>query len=64
MITGMCDNRCRERIVRALERVPGIVQVDVSLLRARATVLHERRCEPITLVRTVIEVGYDARMAE
>lgn len=62
MITGMRNNDCRERVAEALGRVRGVMQVDVSLLRARATVLHEPGCEPDLLMRAVGEAGYSAML--
>jgi copper chaperone CopZ len=59
-IAGMRSNACRERVVEVLEQVEGVRDVDVSLIRARATVLHDLACDPAELMRAVAEAGYVA----
>jgi len=58
LIAGMRGNECRERIARALELVPGVVEANVNLYRARASVLHTRSCNPATLVSAIAQYGY------
>ncbi|GEM_PF-2031549 len=60
LISGMRDNACRERVAEALRRVEGVVDVSVSLLRARAIVLHTASCDKEWLVRAVGNAGYQA----
>jgi copper chaperone CopZ len=59
-ISGMRGNSCRERVAEALGRVEGVLDVTVSLVRARAEVVHLTGCCPEELVRAVIGVGYAA----
>ena len=60
LIAGMRGNGCRERIAAALEAVGGVRSVDVSLYRARATVVHERRCDVSELFRATLNTGHNA----
>ena len=60
LISGMRDNACRERVAEALRRVEGVVDVSVSLLRARAVVLHTGSCGRQWLVKAVGSAGYQA----
>lgn len=62
LISGMRDNACRERVAEALRRVEGVVDVSVSLLRARAIVLHTAACHSEWLVRAVLDAGYQATL--
>lgn len=62
LISGMRDNACRERVAEALRRVEGVVDVSVSLLRARAIVLHTASCDREWLVRAVSGAGYQATL--
>lgn len=64
LIAGMHDNACRERVVTAIQGVPGVVDAEVSLYRAQATVTHLPRCEPADLVAAVVRAGFDAKLAE
>ena len=59
-IAGMKGNTCRETVVRALESIDGVVDVDVSLFRACAVIVHDPACEPRWLVQAVSGVGYQA----
>lgn len=60
MIMGMRNNSCRERVTEVLARVAGVKDVNVSLLRALATVLYESPCDPEQLVLVVVNAGYGA----
>lgn len=64
LITGMLNNRDRERAAAALERVKGVVQVDVSLHRAEATVLHRPAEVAAALMLAVADAGYQAVVAQ
>ncbi|MCC6678914.1 MAG: heavy-metal-associated domain-containing protein [Phycisphaerales bacterium] len=58
----MRGNGCRERIAAALQAVPGVRSVDVSLYRARATIVHDRRCDVSELFRATLNTGYNASL--
>lgn len=60
LITGMRGNMCREKVAAALQAIPGVRSVDVSLFRARATIVHDRRCDVSHLFRTTLNTGYNA----
>jgi copper chaperone CopZ len=63
LISGMRDNRCRERIAALLESLPGVREAEVSLYRAFATVAHEPLCSADDFVRAVMAAGYGAVLA-
>jgi copper chaperone CopZ len=60
LISGMRGNVCRERIAAALQAVRGVRSVDVSLYRARATIVHDRTCDRSALFRATLNTGYNA----
>ncbi|MCC6428953.1 MAG: cation transporter [Phycisphaerales bacterium] len=60
LITGMKDTRCRQKITDALEAVAGVLDVNVNLFRANATVCHAQTCSPDRLIAAVARVGYEA----
>lgn len=62
LISGMKSNRCREAIVRALESVAGVRDVDVNLFRAWAAVVHEPPCTVPRLIQAIADAGYDAAL--
>ncbi|HZW07876.1 MAG TPA: heavy metal-associated domain-containing protein [Phycisphaerales bacterium] len=59
LIAGMRDNACRERVAEALVQVEGVVDVEVSLIRGRASVRHNEKCKPAELIEAVKQRGYD-----
>jgi copper chaperone CopZ len=61
LVIGMHDNASRERVVTALEAVSGVQEVDVSLYRARAAVVHSIACDVSALVKAVAEAGFEGR---
>jgi copper chaperone CopZ len=64
LIAGMRANRCRERIIAALEGVPGVQRVDINLYRAQATITHDRACGVAELFRATLNMGYNAALAD
>ena len=64
LITGMRENTCRERVVRALRRVGGVKDASVSLLRANAVVTYVPPCRPELLIEAVARAGYAAAAQE
>ena len=60
LISGMRDNRCRERIAAALESLPGVREVELNLYRARAVIIHDARSTPLLLMAAVERAGYGA----
>jgi copper chaperone CopZ len=60
IVIGMQDNASRERVVDSLWRVDGVRDVSVSLVRARAVIVHSPDCPPEHLRRAVRDAGFDA----
>jgi copper chaperone CopZ len=56
-VAGMRNNSCREAVIQALEGVPGVEDVSVSLMRGRAVVRFVPPCEVRALVEAVERVG-------
>jgi copper chaperone CopZ len=63
LIMGMRDNACREQIAEALGRVRGVVDVNVSLMRARAVVAFSPPCSEADLIRAVVRAGFGATVS-
>lgn len=62
-IIGMRGNDCRERIAELLQAIEGVKDVDVSLHRGRAVIVHEVRCPSGDLVWALMVAGYGAALA-
>ena len=62
LVLGMKDNRCREDVTAALERVPGVMEVQVSLYRGLAVVRHRADCAVEDMIVAVVRAGYGASM--
>lgn len=60
LISGMRDNRCRERVLTALEAITGVERAAVNLFRARAVVRYALPCTPPQLIDAVLRAGCDA----
>ncbi len=59
-VGGMTCAACVRRVENALKEVPGVMDANVNLATARATVIHEEKWEGIKLLEKVItEQGYD-----
>jgi Cu+-exporting ATPase len=63
LVAGMKSAKCRERVLRAIEAVPGVMEVDVNLYRASARVTHCEPCHATALLQAVASVGYSASCA-
>ena len=59
-ITGMTCNNCVRHVGKALQSVPGVKSVDVSLPDQRANVEHETSADLAALVAAVEKAGYQA----
>lgn len=60
LIRGMRDNSCRERLAEALGSVAGVIDANVSLMRARGVVTYGAPCSEADLLRVVAAAGYEA----
>lgn len=61
-VTGMTCGHCVQSVTKALQAVPGVDMVSVSLDTGRARV--EGKAGPGALIRAVEEQGYKAQVAE
>ncbi|KAI5294030.1 hypothetical protein KEM52_004826, partial [Ascosphaera acerosa] len=62
-IEGMTCGACTAAVARAAEASPGVLRVNVSLLAARAVVLHDSAASTAEQVRQAIDdAGFDARV--
>lgn len=59
-ITGMQGNPCRERVTDVLGNIEGVRSVDVSLIRAQATVVFGHPCNTAQLLASLQAAGFDA----
>jgi CBS domain-containing protein/copper chaperone CopZ len=64
LLRGMRGSSCRDRVAAALERVPGVTQVDVNLYRAAAVVAHDTGRNAQDLVAAIQSLGYDASIQD
>jgi copper chaperone CopZ len=64
LISGMRDNCCREKIAEVLTALGGVKEVDVSLFRAAASVVHDRRCTAHKIIEAICHAGFGATEAE
>ena len=62
LIAGLKGNGCRETVTSALERVPGVRNVLVSLYRSSATIVHEPTCNTGDLIATIHRAGYGCEL--
>ncbi len=60
LVIGMRDNAGREAVVEALSSIVGVVECEVSIFHARATIVHMPPCEVSALVGAVERVGFRA----
>ena len=60
-IRGMTCEHCVKRVTKALEEVPGVQQVEVSLATNSAEVDYDEGITSIaTLIEAVTDAGYEA----
>lgn len=59
----MRDNRCREKIAEIVAALAGVKQVDVSLFRAAAVVVHDRSCSAGEIIQAIGCAGFGASEA-
>lgn len=64
-LDGMTCGACVTTIEKALNSLHGVEAVSVSLVLARATVVHEHRLIPLSkIITTIQDAGYDAQEGE
>ncbi len=52
-VEGMTCSHCEQHVKRALEKVQGVKQVEVSYKDAKAKVVVEDNVDPLTLIKAV-----------
>lgn len=63
LISGMRDNCCRERIAEVVTALSGVKEVEVSLFRAAAFVVHDGTCSVQEIVQAIGRAGFGAAEA-
>ncbi len=61
MLFGVSDEEARGKVMRALHRVAGVKEIEVSIYRAEARILHDGRCTPSALEDAVRVSGFAAQ---
>jgi copper chaperone CopZ len=62
-VTGMTCMMCVKHVTRALEKVPGISRVEVTLTPPRAVIRYDpAKVSPDAMIETVRAAGYDAHV--
>lgn len=61
-VNGMTCGACSASITEALQRLDGVVTVNVSQMTNQAVVVHNSTLSPDTIVTTIEDCGFDARM--
>jgi copper chaperone CopZ len=59
-IDGMQDEQCVRAVANAIQDLPGIGDIDVSLERGEARVEYGRFISPDDIVQAIIDAGYTA----
>jgi copper chaperone CopZ len=59
-IEGMQDEQCVRAVANAIQDLPGIGDIDVSLERGEARVEYWRFISPDDIVQAIIDAGYTA----
>ena len=61
-ITGMTCPGCASRVEEALEKSPGVVEVQVNFSEGKAYIHYNgRETAPSDLIRSVVDAGYEAQ---
>ncbi len=59
-VTGMTCAACQANVTRRVQKVPGVQQVDVSLLANQMTVTYDESASQEGICAAVVEIGYGA----
>lgn len=59
-ITGMTCGSCSASITKALENIPGITSVSISLLTEEGKIIHESSVDDDTIIQTIENCGFEA----
>ena len=59
-ISGMQDEQCVRAVANAIQDLPSIGQIEVSIERGEARVEHGRFVSPDDIVQAIVDAGYEA----
>ncbi|MBL8414713.1 MAG: heavy-metal-associated domain-containing protein [Propionivibrio sp.] len=59
-ISGMKDEQCVRLVANAIQDLPGIGHLEVSLEKGEACVEHGRFVSPDDILQAVVDAGYEA----
>ncbi|MCF8151817.1 MAG: heavy-metal-associated domain-containing protein [Burkholderiaceae bacterium] len=59
-IGGMKDEECVRAVANAIQDLPSIGHIEVSLEKGEASIEHGRFVSPDDIVRAIVDAGYEA----
>jgi len=59
-ISGMRDEECVRTVANAIQDLPNIGHIEVSLDKGEASVEHGRFVSPDDILQAIVDAGYDA----
>lgn len=59
-ISGMKDEECVRAVANAIQDLPSIGQIEVSLERGEASIEHGRFVSHDDILRAIVDAGYEA----
>ncbi len=59
-ISGMRDEECVRAVANAIQDLPNIGHIEVSLEKGEASVEHGRFVSPDDILQAIVDAGYDA----
>ena len=59
-IGGMKDEECVRAVANAIQDLPSIGHIEVSLEKGEASIEHGRFISPEDILRSITDAGYDA----
>ena len=59
-ISGMKDEECVRAVANAIQDLPGIGHIEVSLDKGQASVEHGRLVSPDDILQSIVDAGYEA----
>jgi len=59
-IGGMKDEECVRAVANAIQDLPNIGHIEVSLEKGEASVEHGRFVSPGDILQAIVDAGYDA----
>ena len=59
-VSGMRDEECVRAVANAIQDLPSIGHIEVSLEKGEASVEHGRFVSPDDILQAIVDAGYDA----